>query len=135
MSAALKKRMPEVRDDQTFDPKKPGHMIKMITGLIQDYGALKETEVILIMDVIGFPIRATTFRQFAQTVEAMGWIAKDRRNLATFYTATSKKDALRFKFLPGKVTDRARWRAEILQYWKDKEKDRFDSIVANRPAS
>jgi hypothetical protein len=133
--SALKKRMRDARDDQTFNPKKSGHMIKFITGLIQDYGALKAEEISSILGCVGFPISEKELLQYAQCAEAMDWIKKDRRNLETYYTATSRTEALRFKFVDNKVIDRSRWRLDVLTYWKKEEPERFSSIQANRSES
>lgn len=134
LASALKIRVRMARENQTFDSSKSGHMIKLITGLIQDYGALKEDEIDAIMYCIGYPINAESFKRYAQCAEVLGWIKKDRRNSQTFYTATSAKEAIRFTYGNNKPIDRHRWRTDILQYWKHADQDRFESIQANRPA-
>ena len=122
------------REHQSFDPTKSGHMIKLITGLIQDYGALLEEEVDVIMYCIGHPISSAAFRRYALCAEAFGWIKKDRRDLFTYYTATSQREAIRFKFTHEPI-DRSRWRTDIIQHWKTADPARFESIQANRPSS
>lgn len=133
IASALKIRVRMAKENQSFDPSKSGHMIKLITGLIQDYGALKEDEIDTIMYCIGHPIEADDFRRYAQCAEALGWIKRDRRNLQTFYTATSEREALRFTFGINKPIDRSRWRTDVLQHWKKFDTERFESIQANRP--
>lgn len=134
LTSALKVRVKMARENQTFDASKSGHMIKLITGLIQDYGALREDEIDVIMYCIGHPIDAESFRRYVQCAEILGWIKKDRRNLQTFYTATSEKEAIRFTYGKNKPIDRHRWRSDVLQYWKSFDQERFESIQVNRPA-
>lgn len=132
IASALKARVRAAREHQNFDPSKSGHMIKLITGLIQDYGALKGDEIESVMAHIGHPLKEGDFLRYTQCAEALGWIKKDQRNLEDYFTATSQKEAIRFTF-SGKPIDRQRWRADVLQYWKREDPDRFESIQVNRP--
>jgi hypothetical protein len=43
--AAVTKRKSDYKERTTFIPDRPGHLIKLIVGLIQHYGALTETEI------------------------------------------------------------------------------------------
>jgi len=131
IASALRERARVARENQNFDETKSGHIIKLITGLIQDYGSLTSAEIKSIMEKIGHPLEDAVFDRYAQCAEVLGWIKKDPRILTDYYTATSEKDAIRFTF-SSKPIDRSRWRADVLQYWKQHDPDRFRSIIANR---
>ena len=56
LEPAIISRFKEVRDDRSFNPERTGHLFKLMTGIIQDYGALKEVELRFIMSSIGHAV-------------------------------------------------------------------------------
>jgi hypothetical protein len=57
------------------------------------------------------------------------WVVKDKRGLKIYYRCPADKEAIEYKLKLGiRPLDRARWRADILDFWKLNDKDRFNSI-------
>ena len=50
----LRLRLEKVRQPTTFNPDSAGHLIKLIVGLIQEYGALTDEEIVWALDSLGF---------------------------------------------------------------------------------
>jgi hypothetical protein len=57
----------------------------------------------------------------------------DKRGLNVYYSAIVDKEAVVYRALPGlPVIDKSRWRADIVEFWKKDEPERFNSIRAAR---
>jgi hypothetical protein len=50
-----------------------------------------------------------------------------------YYSSIVDKEAVAYKALPGRsIIDKSRWRADIVEYWRKGEPERFNSIRAAR---
>jgi hypothetical protein len=131
MIAAFEVRQKSTRERTSFNPNRAGHIIKLIVGIIQHYGALTldEIDVCLYCLNISSDLRAQA-ENFLLCAEFVKWIKKDRRGFKTFYSATATKEALQYKLKNGSpIIDKTRWRSDILEYWKLSDPERFNSIA------
>lgn len=130
LGSAISKRGLTAREHTTFDPTRAGHIIKLIVGLVQHYGALTFEEI----DTFLYCLEITgRMRQdlgnFLLCAEFVKWIIRDRRGATTYYSTRVQKEALQFKFKKEiEILDKDRWRADIRDYWRTFDSDRFSSI-------
>jgi|TARA_R100000149_G_scaffold63868_1_gene35222 hypothetical protein len=129
---ALDLRLNQPLKHRTFDPKLSGHLIKLITGLLEDYGALTVEEIWYILQSMSIDIEDTEINRYIFCAENMGWAIRDRRDYGEYITSTTSGFSVTFKMNPdGRVKDRRRWRSDIREYWKTFEPDRFASITSS----
>lgn len=128
--AAINARKSEVKEPTTFNPDRPGHIIKLIVGLIQHYGALTVDEIEKLVD--GFAVKLKTGKLADYLLCAINaeWIIKDRRGFVDYYCAVPNKgDALVYKLRKEKdIEPRDRWRAQVSEFWKANDDARFSVI-------
>jgi len=133
LGAAFSARIAATKTSTAFDPSLPGHVVKLIVGLIQHYGALTLDEVDVFLFCLGIALSGDKLSSLLLCAEYAEWVVKDKRGLQTYYGCPAEKEAIEYKVRSGvPLLDRARWRADILEYWKLNEKDRFNSIRSMR---
>lgn len=129
VDGSIKYRLRRRADPRTFDPTRNGHLIKLITGLIQHYSSLTIDEIDVLLYSMNVNIRTEEIKKLLHCSEIFGWIISSRRGLNTYYSAVSENLAIHFEFISEiPAIDRRRWRADILQHWRSNEPDRFKSI-------
>lgn len=133
MSNAIRQRIATAKDHSTFDKGHVGHVIRFITGLLQDYGALTDDELSLCLEVNGVMVEPRRIKEYMICAEALGWLVRVREGLRHFNVAKDGREALRFEFLKGAAyIDRVRWRADVIEYWKVNDRERSRVIEAAR---
>jgi hypothetical protein len=133
MASAISARTAVSREPSTFDPTRNGHIIKLIVGLIQHYGALTLEEVDVLLFCMDIKKNCSELRNLLLCAIFLKWVVKDKRGLNVYYSSIVDKEALAYRALPGvPVIDKSRWRADIVEYWKKGEPERFNSIRAAR---
>lgn len=131
---AIRQRMETAKGHSTFDPTRAGHIVRFVTGLLQDYGALTDNEILLILESFDIVITPARLIEFMLSAQALGWLTRSRRGLRTFNAALNGKEALRFTFAEGaQYRDRLRWRADVIEYWRGVDPERSAAIQAARP--
>ena len=130
MTEAVTVRLGAVREPTTFKADRNGHLIKLVTGIIQHYGALTFEEIDSVLRKLGCVLGADDLFNFLLCSDFLGWIREESRGLRTFYAARDVESALVFNFLPGRLRDRVRWRSDIREYWREHQPDRFRSLTA-----
>lgn len=130
---AIRQRMESAKGHSTFDADIPGHVVRLITGLLQDYGALTDPELLLILEWLGISLAPARLVEFMICAQALGWVARRRRGLRTFTAALNGKEALRFSFKEDSIyRDRLRWRADVIEHWQATDAERSATIQAAR---
>lgn len=138
--AALKQMLAEFvvesmnrnRDPRTFDATRNGHRIKLVTGMVQHYGALTVEELEVIFFALGLSASEKSLKKFLDCAEFLEWVKLEPRGTKDFYVALQDKDAFEYALVSGSPTlNKGAWRAMVRAYWSDKEPDRFSAITAN----
>ena len=125
----LKARLAIKREPRTFNRQRHGHVTKLITGLIQHYAALTIEEIDVLLYCLDVPTSYGDIRKHILCAETFGWVLSEKRGVKTYYAAVAPKTALHFEFATGVANlDRRRWRADIIEYWKVAEPERFGVI-------
>jgi uncharacterized protein YhfF len=131
MRNAIRERIKSYHEHTTFNRERPGHLIKLLVGLLQHYGALTLDELWLHMASFDVERERDVLDNFLLCAEFAGWVKRDKRGLRTYFVATASREALNFRFKSevGKM-DLDRWRLDIRQFWKTAEPERFSAIAA-----
>lgn len=127
---AIDLRMSSVGERRTFDPSRSGHFIKLVVGLIQEYGGLSIPELREMLVVLGHVKGDDEIDRWLLCAEAVGWIAREQRGFEFYFFARPVADALHVKWAGDpSMKNRARRRAEIREHWKATDAPRYRGIV------
>lgn len=118
------------RDHSTFDKKRRGHVIKLITGLIQEYGALELIEIEELLHNLDAATCRSTIASYLLCAKAVEWVTVKRRGFRTFYVANDlpAPAATLSVRQDSSVRDGVRRRLLIRDHWKQTDPDREASI-------
>lgn len=134
LAAAITKRKGDYKERTTFIPDRPGHLIKLIVGLVQHYGALTEVEIEVLLYAMELKVKPDKIPDYLLCAVNANWIAKDKRGVEEYYCALPHTGpAVEYKLrkdLSPEEKDRDRWRARVIDHWKATDPDRFSSIQA-----
>jgi hypothetical protein len=134
ISSATKSRAESIKERTTFISDRAGHIIKLIVGLIQHYGALTEIEIDVLLFSMDLKVNIQKIRDYLLCAEAAEWIIKDKRGVHEYFCARPNlRQALEYRLkkdLEVDEKDRDRWRAKVALYWKENDSSRFDAIQA-----
>jgi hypothetical protein len=127
----IKFRLSKKIEPTKFDKSLSGHVTKLITGLVQHYAALTLEEIDVLLYCMGVPNTPDEIKKHLNCAELVDWVQKEKRGIITYYAAIEGRNALYFDVRPRyKSLDRARWRSDVLNYWRANDPDRFASIQA-----
>ena len=131
MQAAIEARELTSKEHTTFDPARPGHIIKFIVGLIQNYGALTIDEIEAHLYCVGLATPVETLKNYLLCAEFADWIVQDKRGIRTYFSALDRRKALQFESRKDREKfDKIRWQAAVMEHWKTTDATRFSSIQA-----
>ena len=123
-------RISENKPPSSFDRNNEGHRIKLMVGLIQEYGALKFEEIKDLFGKFSITVNDNTVKQFLMCAEAVDWIREKTLGTNTYYVARNlpqKAANLLFKEdVGGKNADRRL--ALIREEWRKVEPERLSAI-------
>ncbi|SCB18744.1 hypothetical protein GA0061103_2610 [Rhizobium multihospitium] len=127
---AISQREKKIPEHSSFNAAYSGHMIKLIVGLIQWYGALTLEEIETALYCLDASSKPERISDYLLCAEFAKWIVPHKRGVQTFFVARPTENvAVQFYPRPGKkMLTRMRWQAEIRTYWKDHDELRFRSI-------
>lgn len=116
-------------EPRTFDAGRPGHIIKLITGLAQHFGAMTLDEISVYLWAMGLPEKDERLRQLIECAKFLRWIVEVERGRETYYVAAQSKDAVNHGGgAAHPPISKAAWRALVREYWQKHEPDRIESI-------
>ena len=120
ISPAIDIRFQETKSKSIFDKKRVGDIIKLMTGLVQDFGGLTAKELKVILKSFG--VRATEKRIYRLMLcaEAALWVYRETRGFDVFYFALpARRDALSYKFKrKSQFFNRSRRRQILREFWE-----------------
>jgi hypothetical protein len=135
LEGPLERRVNTVREPTTFDPRRAGHVIKLIVGLVQEYGALTLREISWLLKVLGAEKSDDQIRGYLCCAAAVDWLTTVSKGTNDYYVQTASSiakgvDAATLPVKEGtKDTSKMRRRAVIREHWKEKDKLRFAAIL------
>ncbi|MHC6156241.1 retron St85 family effector protein [Bradyrhizobium elkanii] len=129
--APLSIRLEKPREPSTFDPTRSGHVIKLIVGIVQEYGALSIDEISNVLQAFNVPRGTTEINRYLLCAKAAGWIKEVSKGLNDYFVAvaTNLDAATLFVKDTAKVKNKARRRLLIRDHWKANDTLRHNAIT------
>lgn len=131
MSVSMESRN-KIYEHTKFDETREGHIIKLITGFIQYYGALTIHELIFLLELVNINLKENDIKNFLLCAEFCRWIKRKKSGISTYYISFQDNTAIQFSPIKGCNIDKDRWRAQVIEYWKKKDILRFGCIQSVR---
>ena len=126
----LRARISIEKDPSTFDPERVGHVIKLVVGLIQEYGALEFPEIIDLLVIFGITLEEKRLRSYLLCATTVNWVAQQKKGFRDFIVAKADTPAIHFVAKGGALTkNRIRRRLLIREYWEENDPLRFRAIA------
>lgn len=124
---AVENRLEAINKFSKFNSENAGHIVMLISGLCQEYGALKLLEVKNYLKCFG--VSEPRIENLLYCAELVGWINRTKKGNNTFFVAIPDESALDFNFKPeAKTKDKVRWRSDIREFWQKNDKPRWRAI-------
>lgn len=131
LRAPVSERMERAREHTQFNRGRNGHLCKLLTALVQEFGALEMNELIAALEALGIAdaeILAPRMVFCAKTVE---WVRTDRRGLRTFILPNAANRSAKFQFADGPIPNSPeRRRVGLREYWRAADEERYAAIIA-----
>jgi hypothetical protein len=129
MDQPLRLRLERTKEPTTFNPERAGHVIKLMVGLIQEYGALKLSEIEETLCSLGVQVPTERLLSFILCARTVGWVASETKGFDEYFVALAGDDAANFT-LPETATVRNRRRRRLLirDHWEKTDPARFRAI-------
>jgi len=113
-----------------FNKDRPGHVIKLIVGVIQHYGSLTMEELDLIICFMGISLSIEDLVNYLMCAKFVQWIDEDPVGSRVLFSARGGNKALSYNFKKDpKIFDRDRWTFDIRTYWEKHDNERFTHLV------
>jgi hypothetical protein len=129
MDEPLRLRLERTKEPTTFDSRRAGHIIKLVVGLIQEYGALKLSEIEETLIKLGVLVPKERLLAFLLCAQTVGWVTSEIKGFDEYFVALAGEDAANFT-LPETATvkNRRRRRLLIRDHWEKSDPARFRAI-------
>ncbi|MCC0004237.1 MAG: hypothetical protein H6872_03485 [Methylobacteriaceae bacterium] len=130
LDSPLQVRLSKPREPTTFDPSRPGHVIKLIVGLIQEYGALTGPEIMGLLTRFDVHSSPESVRGYLLCAQAVRWIKSVSRGSHDYFVHTGRgEDAATFRMKEGaREKNKMRRRLAIREHWKSVDAARHSAI-------
>lgn len=129
LQSSIITRNDSIINHSTFSKKDTGHLIKILTGIIQWYGALTKTEIETILYCLKIDIQHDLIDNYLLCARFADWIEAEKHGVHTYYVATqTDKMAVKFSAKHGGSLQRIKWQTRIREYWKENDPMRFSTI-------
>lgn len=130
LQSPLQLRLASTRDATTFNPERPGHVIKLIVGLIQEYGALTFSEVDELLLTINVYAPTPDLKGYLLCAESVDWITRRKKGLNEFFIANALPDAAVITTKTARaLQNKLRRRLAIREHWKNNDPLRYSVIT------
>lgn len=129
LSPPFTQRAEQITQPTTLNPERRGHIAKLIAGLIHHFGALTSVEIAASLGALGVSITKDKVDQLTFCLTEVGWIAKEEIGFESYYAYATAKAPFNFHLKPNVDVPSGRiWRAQIRDYWRENQADRFEAI-------
>lgn len=134
----LTMRLARPHEPTTFDAQRSGHLIKLVVGLVQEYGALRTEEIQSLLTLLKVSdISEQAIVRYLLCAEAVGWLKEVSKGSSDYFVAKAAKDAATIYVKPTATEkNKPRRRHLIREHWKVHDAQRFNAIteIFNRRA-
>lgn len=124
----IERRLAEVGSRTTIDFSKFNHLCKAYVGLLREFYCLKDDEVILLLDEIGFALDQSTLNRVAFCCKALKWASSTTVGFDRVHFAfPTLNEATKFEFRTP-LADKIRRRSEFRRYCESADPDRVAAV-------
>jgi hypothetical protein len=124
----IERRLVEVDSRTTIDLSKFNHLCKTYVGLLREFYSLKDDDLLLLLDDIGFTIDENTLNRVAFCCKALKWASSTTAGFDRVHFAfPSLNEATKFEFR-APLADKIRRRSEFRRYWERADPDRVAAV-------
>ncbi len=132
LSTPIEARMRAIENRTTLDKSKFNHLCKVYVGLLREAYCLKDDELILLLDDMGFSIDQTKLDRVAFCCSALRWASSVTSGFDRVHFADlSLNEAAKFEFRDS-LADKARRRSEFRAFWEKNDPDRVAAVDQER---
>ncbi len=118
------------KEPSTFDPMRSGHVIKLIVGLIQEYGALTIEEIESLLEKFQVDADRKKVLAYLYCAEAVSWVKMRSKGVKDFYIACRGSDTISMRMLEDAAEkNKQRRRLLIREHWKNNDGPRHRGIA------
>lgn len=126
----LRKRLAATREPTTFHADRAGHRIKLIVGLIQEYGALEFHEIASALRQIGLSVTDDEVKGYLLCAKSVFWIEEKASGFGNYWIAIEDTFAINFAVkASAEEIDRTRRRILIRRHWQTADETRFRMLA------
>jgi hypothetical protein len=126
----LRLRLEKARAPTTFDPQRPGHIIKLIVGVVQEYGALMIDEIENVLKYFSVNVHSDQIAAYLLCARAVNWVVEKTKGYNTYYIAHPIFDAATFfSKETAEIKEKTRRRSAIREHWKTHDPLRYHGII------
>ncbi|KAA0077806.1 retron St85 family effector protein [Tardiphaga sp. P9-11] len=87
LNSPISIRLDKPREPSTFDANRSGHVIKLVVGLIQEYGALEVDEIEELLGLLNVRKREAEINRYLLCAKAVGWLRQVSKGSSDYYVA------------------------------------------------
>lgn len=125
---AVERRLEKRRPWAKFDPAHAGHAILLMTGLIQEMGAMTISEIKRSLE--HFAVEEVRINNFLYCSELLNWTKQVRKGNNNYYVATQLQPAVDYELNATIANrDKLRWRTDIRAHWAQSDPARMRAIA------
>jgi hypothetical protein len=130
LSEPISLRLQRPREPSTFDANRPGHVIKLIVGLVQEYGALEVDEIVDLLRVLNVIKDLADVHRYLLCAQAVGWLKEISKGSSDYFVAVNTKldAATIFSKEDAALKSKQRRRLSIREHWKAHDEQRYKAI-------
>jgi hypothetical protein len=130
----LSARLVAAREHTKFDRRRNGHLCKLITALVQEFGALTIEELVEAFGFLGVKVARDDMAKLVFCLRSLEWVTEERRGLRDFVFANGGREAAKLVLTgDGFPRDKDRRRTLIREYWKSHDDERFFAVSKRAP--
>ncbi len=131
MKTGLAVRASRRDEHTTFNSERNGHLVKLIAGLVQHYGALELEEIDVLLYHLNIRITDELYGKLILCGNYAGWFASHQIGAREFIVGLDGAEALQYKFRQdAQIKNKIRWKAAVVDHWKSVDAERFSAIRA-----
>lgn len=117
-------------EPSTFDGSRAGHLIKLVVGLVQEYGALLVDEIVQLLATLTVTKTSLEVERYLLCAKAVGWLKEVSRGSNDYFAAVATKldAAIIYSKDTAEVKNKQRRRILIREHWSKHDVERAGAI-------
>jgi hypothetical protein len=124
-------RLARPHEPTTFNAQRSGHMIKLVVGLVQEYGALTTNEILILLKLLNVhEVNELALYRYLLCADAVGWLKEVSKGSSDYFVAKGTNiDAATISVKPTATEKNKRRRRHLIrEHWRVHDTQRFNAI-------